>query len=612
MFTRFGNFHFDAQGYLVSSHDHIVQGWPMDESGMIFGGMGDIQITFLPDTAKAMNDGIQKSSITIDENGIISGRNASGTLLALYTVALARFHDPHMLALESPHLFSWTQASGHPISNKIGSAGLGALVPYSLEESTPIYETALSVDGDGFFVVDDPASDERYYTDTNQFRLNVDLQLVDSDGHVAQGRTLDENGEMTGGIDNIRFTPAVPPEETDRITVINNLNPGAEGFGATDTALSEQWRNTGTLTLDQYEYAGTVTVWDMLGASHGITLYFDPALTDSTYEFIITCDPSEDKRAAGFLTENDRGLLARGTITFFEEGGSIKDIDMSILDAETGAWTEMSEDTDLKNSYFWFWADFKGSGFPLQQIELNMGANSSGVSDTWVNEPLSTTYSSNPSTTGRFWANGHSPGDLLQVWTDENGVVHVLYDSGLELRPFRIALALFENPQELETVAPNLYRQTVAAGDTAITTAGEPGAGIIDFAYNCPVPDIKANNLDGSITLSRDSSLSITIDLDPGILEGENADWWIGVNTPLEAPADWYTCMHDGVTINWEQGAALSFQEHLQTIVSLPVFAGNGGILPSGQFTFFFAIDNDADGSIDAKWQDSVEVNILP
>ena len=76
--------------------------------------------------------------------------------------------------------------------------------------------------------------------------------------------------------------------------------------------------------------------------------------------------------------------------------------------------------------------------------------------------------------------------------------------------------------------------------------------------------------------LSHDSSLSITIDLDPGTLEGQNADWWIGVNTPWVAPADWYTFVHNGVTVNWEQGAALSF------------------------------------GSIDAKWQDSVEVNILP
>lgn len=125
---------------------------------------------------------------------------------------------------------------------------------------------------------------------------------------------------------------------------------------------------------------------------------------------------------------------------------------------------------------------------------------------------------------------------VIFILMRKNGVVHALHDNGLELRPFRIALALFENPQGLETVAPNLYRQTVAGGDATITPAGEPGAGIIDFADKCPVPDIKANNLDGPITLSHDSSLSITIDLDPGILEGQNADWWIGVNTPLEVP----------------------------------------------------------------------------
>lgn len=612
LFTRFGNFHFDAQGYLVSSHGHIVQGWPMDESGIISGSIGDIQISFLPDTANALNDGIRKSSITIDENGIISGRNASGTLLALYTIGLARFYDPHMLALESPQLFSATQGSGNPVTNKPGEIGLGALVPYSLEGSTPIYETGLSVDGDGFFVVDDPTSDARYYTDTNAFRLNVDYRLVSSDGHGVQGWALDENGGITGSIGNIQFTPASPPGETDHITVSTNLDSGAKGFGATDTALSGQWQNSGTLTPDQYEYKETVTVWDMSGVSHSITLYYDPALTDSTYEFIVTCTPSEDKRTDGFLTENNRGLLARGTITFFEASGNISDIDMSILDAATGVWTELSEETDLKNNYFWFWADFFGFGDTMQQIELNMGANSSGLTDTWINEPLSTTWSANPSATTHLWANGHAAGDILQVWTDENGVVHALYDNGLEPGSFRIALALFENPQGLETVAPNLYRETVAGGDAAITPAGESGSGTIDFADKCPVPDIKANTLDGPITLSHDSSLSITIDLDPGILEGQNADWWIGVNTPWAAPADWYTLVHNGVTVNWEQGAALSFQGNLQKIVPFPVFTVNNSLLSPGQFTFFFAIDNDADGSIDAKWQDSVEVNILP
>ncbi len=581
---------------------------------MVFGSIGDIQISFLPDAARTLNDGIQKAGITINENGVISGRNASGTLLPLYSIALARFYDPHMLALESPHNYSGTEASGHPVTNKPGESGLGAIVPYSLEESAPIYETTLSVDGDGFFVVDDPASGERYYTDTNEFRLNADYQLVGSDGYLVQGWALDENGEITGGIGNIRVNPVSPPEheETDYITVITNLDSRAEGFGATDTALSEQWRNTGTLTPNQYEYTETVTVLDMLGSTHGITLYYDPALTDSAYEFIVTCNPSEDKRADGFLSENDRGLLARGRITFFEESGNINDIDMSILDAATGVWTELSEDTDLKNSYFWFWADFLGSGFPMQQIELNMGAKSSGLTDTWINEPLSTTYSGDPSAPYHHWQNGHAAGDILQVWTDDNGLVYTLNEFGFAQRPFRIAMALFENPQGLETVAPNLYGETTAGGDASITPAGKSGSGTIHFAGECPVPDIKANNSDGPITLSHDESLSITIDLDPDILEGRNADWWIGVNTPWAAPANWYTYKHNGVATSWEQGITLSFQGNVQKVVSVPVFTVNTGSLSPGRFTFIFAIDNKADGSTAIKWRDSVEVNILP
>ncbi len=51
-----------------------------------------------------------------------------------------------------------------------------------------------------------------------------------------------------------------------------------------------------------------------------------------------------------------------------------------------------------------------------------------------------------------------------------------------------------------------------------------------------PVPDVKANNLDGPLTITQSDSVSVTVDLDAGTYTGKNADWWV----LADAPFGWY------------------------------------------------------------------------
>ena len=60
--------------------------------------------------------------------------------------------------------------------------------------------------------------------------------------------------------------------------------------------LSTFWNGTVATPLADtaYEYQTSIRAYDSLGSTHDITLYFDKAATPSSYEFIVTGNPSED------------------------------------------------------------------------------------------------------------------------------------------------------------------------------------------------------------------------------------------------------------------------------------------------------------------------------
>ena len=104
-----------------------------------------------------------------------------------------------------------------------------------------------------------------------------------------------------------------------------------------------------------------------------------------------------------------------------------------------------------------------------------------------------------------------------------------------------------------------------------------------------PVPDIKVNGSDGSVTLSQGSSVSVTIALDPGESEGCNADWWVAAHTSFLPPNDWFSYVYPA---GWKSGI------HLYT--QTPLFP---------HASFDFAVDVPK-GIIEATCLDSVELEI--
>ncbi|MEH0019886.1 MAG: flagellar hook-basal body complex protein [Desulfobacter sp.] len=204
--------------------------------------------------------------------------------------------------------------------------------------------TDLSIGGDGFFIVRQPGTDNDYYTRAGNFYFDATGQMVNQEGYVVQGWKLDpDTGDDTGAIGDIildAFTSS--PEKSTKVTAITNLDADAE---SKKDVLSNAWDSGADtyISSGSYEYQTVVQVYDSLGSSHDVTIYYDKK-SGTEWEYVITCDPDEDNR--NLVQETDsKGLLARGTITFSESSGDILDMTMETFTGRLGNFTATGVNT---------------------------------------------------------------------------------------------------------------------------------------------------------------------------------------------------------------------------------------------------------------------------
>jgi uncharacterized repeat protein (TIGR02543 family) len=146
---------------------------------------------------------------------------------------------------------------------------------------------------------------------------------------------------------------------------------------------------------------------------------------------------------------------------------------------------------------------------------------------------------------------------------------------------------------------------TVADPNASSTTVALTGDGTVTANFTAITVDIQANGSDGPVTVTPNDPVSIRISLDPANRTGQNADWWIAVNTPFAAPGNWYTYVYPS---EWRSGINLCAQAGL---FHLAPFELLNMALPVGNYTFYFAID-DPDGQPTGPWWglDSVLVQV--
>lgn len=218
-------------------------------------------------------------------------------------------------------------------------AVIGDFSQGSLESTNSV--TDLAIDGNGFFKVRKPNSDDMYYTRAGDFYFNADRQLQNPEGYRLQGWKIDNSTRLTFKSDSVNLgentanetafqgtgTPQdiildswyLEPQRTSSV----NFTMGLTSDGASDrstsaenpmTALFDQWDATKKPPMPDTSYAtsSSIKVYDEGGTPHTMTVYYDQVATKSNsyeiaglpagytmYEYVVTIPPEEDMRSYG-------------------------------------------------------------------------------------------------------------------------------------------------------------------------------------------------------------------------------------------------------------------------------------------------------------------------
>jgi len=355
-------------------------------------------------------------------------------------------------------------------------AAIGSSFSQGSLESTDS-PTDLAIGGKGFFVLRDPHDPgNAFYTRTGNFRFDTDGNLSTPGGYIAQGWPVDSNGQPAGSIGDIALSSLVAiPSQTTIATVVTNLDSNAtSSMAILELASDGDNPNGNYMPITSYEHQTTFEVHDSLGKTHDITVYFNPADSADTWEFIVTADPAEDQRATA--EGNGLGLLARGTLTF-NASGTITNMSMNSFNgaadaADPGNWSPVSPNPD---GHVTFSPTFL-SGTPMT-VALDFGARFNVTTSVWEPESLSSTQYAQASATVFQSVNGCGAGALQSISVDSDGVITGRHSNGEVIPFFQVALADFQNPQGLSSQGGGLFSETRQSGAPVTGSPGTQGFG---------------------------------------------------------------------------------------------------------------------------------------
>ena len=236
--------------------------------------------------------------------------------------------------------------------------------------------TDLAINGNGFFKVHDTGRNADYYTRAGDFYFDKDRTLVNPNGLVVQGWRTSQETNVTFGdgalstsnedvemrrtgvpVDIVLDQWNITPKRTTNITIANNLVNDDKYDTTTSetnplTALFDKWdasqvkNGMQPLSDDAYATQSSIQAYDDSGNTHTLTVYMDKVnaeltTTDSTgnpttaytidglppgysiYEYLVTMDPTEDKRMYGGTYDANTGKYTTNGTKFYDEGGTV-------------------------------------------------------------------------------------------------------------------------------------------------------------------------------------------------------------------------------------------------------------------------------------------------
>ncbi|WDS36852.1 flagellar hook protein FlgE [Pseudoxanthomonas sp.] len=273
----------------------------------------------------------------------------------------------------------------------------------------------VAISGNGFFNVSNNGN--ALYTRSGNFQMDADGNVVTPDGYNLQVFAPNEDGATvsTASMTNLKLsTTDSSPNPTSSVSANVTLpaNASAPAVATFDPA-----------NANSYNYSTSVTVYDSLGVSHVMTMYYVKTANANEWQQYTAIDGTSVSATPTTLTYSDSGKLlspANGTIS---------------LDGYTPA-----------------------SGAGSLSISMQVG-DSSQYGEAFAVNDLS--------------QDGYAAGSLSKFEIAADGMVYASYNNGNKKLLGQIALTNFNNKQGLQPQGNNCWAATTSAGTPR---TGAPGS----------------------------------------------------------------------------------------------------------------------------------------
>jgi flagellar hook protein FlgE len=298
--------------------------------------------------------------------------------------------------------------------------------------TTTTNATDIAIQGNGFFPVTTALEGgATLYTRSGAFSIDSSGYLV-SNGAYLLGWPTDASGAITGSTGSDGLVPidtsiaATSGSATTETTVAANL-PADAAVGATFTSSMPVYDSLGT--------ANTVQVtWDKTADNTWTASFGNPTLS------------SDSSTTTGTTS---------GSISIaFNSDGSLASTTPSPATISITGWTDGAADSTITMNL-----GTVGKTDGLSQYAS--GATSPAVDVT------------------NIASDGLAYGKLSSVAVGDNGTVNATYSNGQTIAIYKIPVATFTAPDQLQAKSDGLYAATAASGSAVVQTSGTNGAGTI-------------------------------------------------------------------------------------------------------------------------------------
>jgi len=288
--------------------------------------------------------------------------------------------------------------------------------------------TDLAISGNGFFVVRNSLSNTLYYTRAGEFHLDNAGRMVNESDLILQGSAGDI--VIANGL-------TAPAQATSNLSLQLNLDassaiPGT-ALPAGPDAPANSWF-TGS------NFSSTTTIYDSLGNAHDLTFVYRLS-APNTWEYRVLAPRNQLDSSAPTSTEL-RQVSAPGTLGFTSTG-----------QLDSGAST-LTDITGLN------WTDGASQTIPAASLSF-----------------AGTVQFAQPSTVFATTQNGMIAGTFTELTIDDQGNVNGHFSNGTSQVLGVVALANFNNVDDLDPAGDTLLSPTLESGVALTGVANQNGLG---------------------------------------------------------------------------------------------------------------------------------------